>query len=572
MEDLALLLDMALVLGAAVVAGALAQRLGQPVLVGYLLAGMVVGPYGLGLVREAATVQVLATVGVVLLLFTLGVEFSLADLARIGPVAVLGGTLQVLATAALGALVAFALDWGALPAVYFGFLLAFSSTAVILKLLSDRGELDAPHGRISLGIALVQDLAVVPVMVILPALARPQGDLLLTLGVAAGKAVVLLVGALLLGTRVMPWLLERVALLRSRELFLLAVLVLVLGTAQGTLLFGLSLAFGAFLAGLLVSESDYAQQALAEIMPLRDVFASLFFVSLGMLTDPRFLLEAPALVALVVTLLVVGKAVLTMGVVRIFGYPAMTAVLVGAGLFQVGEFSFVLARVGVESGILPNGVYALILISALLTMLLTAPVLSGVASLERRANTLQMLHWLRHAEADRAGAAQAVKGVAASLVNHAVICGYGRVGRQVAEALRRRGLPFVVVDIDARRLRELRDAGTPTVYGDASSPFVLGQCNLPRARVLVLAMSDPIAQELALRNARQIAPRLDVVARMIRGADWDLLRALGASEVVQPEFEAGMEILRHTLHRFGVSGTEVQYLISSIRNEQAGMA
>jgi CPA2 family monovalent cation:H+ antiporter-2 len=555
MPDLQLLVDLVLAVLAAFVGGTLAHRFGQPVILGYLLAGVAIGPFTPGPTANTHSVQVLAEIGVALLMFALGAEVSLAELRRIGRVGTLGGALQLVCTMGLGPLLAPFLGLTFTQGVFLGALLALSSTVVTLKVLLDRGELGALHGRVALGILIAQDLAVVPMVVALPSIAAGSQGLLMDLALAAVKAGGVLLGAYFIGIRLVPIALGRAAITRTRELFLLGVVALALGTALVTQFAGLSLAFGAFLAGLVVAESEYRRQVVAEVLPLRDLFASLFFVSVGLLIDPRTLLSEAGLVATLSAIVVIAKAVIAAAIVLLLGMPGRVAVLAGLSLAQIGEFSFVLARIGVEGGAIPSSVFDLTLATALVTIVLTpsliraAPFLLGV---------LRRIPGVRAAFAEPSGSTDAVEG----LVHHAVICGYGRIGRELAQALEARGIRYLVIEYNPDVARRLRADGVPVIYGDASNPAVLEHAHLDRARLLAVLMPDANAAELATKHAQALNPRLDVVARGGGVVDVDRLRKAGATEVVQPEFEAGQEVIRHALRRFGLGGLELSNLIT----------
>lgn len=558
MDDLQLVADLALAIVVSFLGGTLAHRLGQPVILGYLVAGVIIGPFTPGPTAGAHSVQVLADIGVAFLMFALGAELSIAELRRIGRVAVLGGALQILCTMGLGPLLAPALGLSFAQGVIVGALMALSSTVVALKVLLERGELGALHGRVALGILIAQDLAVVPMVVLLPSVVGTTEGILTDLASAAVKAALVLIGAYVVGVRLVPIALRHAAISRTRELFLLAVVGLALGTAVVTQFAGLSLAFGAFLAGLVVGESEYRTQVIAEALPLRDLFASLFFVSVGMLIDPRVLLSEGATIALLSGVVVLGKAAIVFAVVMLLGMPARVAVLAGLSLAQVGEFSFVLARVGVDQGAIPSGVFDLTLATALVTIVLTPSLMRAgpfvLASLQRlpRVGCYFM---------EPARPLQATE----QLANHAVICGYGRIGRELAAALEARGLKYLVIEYNPEVARELRDRGVPVVYGDAANPAVLEHAHLERARLMAILMPDAGAAELATRHAREINARLDIVARAVGVEHLDRLRSAGAAEVVQPEFEAGVEVIRHALRRFGVGGLELANVVSGRR-------
>ena len=558
MENLDLII-LVIVLIAAFIGGVIARRLGLPVILGYLIGGIAVGPYGFHLVHDVDQISTVAEIGVVLLLFTLGLEFSLKTMRRTGQVAIIGGIVQILTTIALGLVIGILLHWPLQEAVLFGFFIALSSTMVVLKLLMERGELDTAHGRIMIGILLVQDLAVIPMMVIIPVIG--ESGWATALGIAVLKAVLFLGGMLVLGLWVLPRVMRRVTGLRSRELFLLAVFGLVLTVAFASDYFGISLALGAFVAGLLISESEYAHQALAEMVPLRDIFATLFFVSLGMLVDPRFLVEHVGAVSVVVTAIVGGKFIICSLIPRLFGYSVKTMLYVGAGMFQIGEFSFVLAAAALSAGAMSKYLYDLTLTSAVITILLTPFALGGASLLYKRLSQgkrfARILADLTDPHFSRGF----------QLSNHVVICGHGLVGRNLGMVLERRSFSCLVIDNDPRIIDTLHAKGVPHIYGDASNPEILSRAVLDKAKVLVITFHEPTATELTVRNALKINPKLDVVARIHFDDEGQTLRTLGVAELVRPEFEAGLEIVRHTLHRFGLTGPEIQYIINALREE-----
>ncbi len=560
MAELGLGLDLVIVLAAATVGGIIAHRLRLPVILGYLVAGVAVGPYSFGIVQDLESVEAIATIGVILLLFTLGLEFSFAELLRIGKVAILGGIAQILLTAAVGLALGRLLGWEVLPAVFFGFLIALSSTMIVLKTLMDRGELDSGHGRIMIGILLVQDISVVPLMVIIPTLGGEGGQLWLSLGIAAGKAVLFIGLMLALGIWVLPWLLGKLALERSRELFLLTVIVLCLAAAFGTYFFGLSVAFGAFVAGLLIGQSAFARQAFADIVPLRDIFVAIFFVSLGMLASPQFVVGNLAVIALVVVVIIAAKFIICFFIPWFFGYSPKTMLFTGMGLIQIGEFSFLLAGMGIAAGIISQYLYSLTLTSAIITMLLTPFALSFASFLYRRLSQGRVFRQLALRRPDPALPSQQWQ-----LSGHAVICGYGRVGSNLGRVLERRGFSYLVIDLDPQAISRLHTRGVPCIYGDAGNPEILAHAQLGKARVLVCTFADFITVELTTRNALKINPRLDIVARVHHDTDAEVLKGIGAAELIRPEFEASLEITRHTLHRFGLTGTEIQYILNSLR-------
>lgn len=561
MDDLSLLVDLVLAVLTGLLGGLVAHRLGQPVILGYLAAGVVIGPFTPGPVSDVHNLSVLAEAGVALLMFGLGAELSLVELRRVGRVAIVGGSLQIVGSIVLGVAVGLSLGLGSFQALFFGALISLSSTVVAIKLLLARGELGSLHGRVAVGILIVQDLCLVPMMVILPALARPPDQLALELLQATLTSAGLLAATVFAGTRLVPWILDRVAATGSRELFLLCVVVLALGTALGTQLFGLSLAFGAFLAGLVVSESDLSHQAVAEVLPLRDLFATLFFVSVGMLLDPFFVVRNIPAVLLVAVVVVLGKLLLVTLLVRAFGYAARVALLTGLAIPQMGEFSFVLARLGIGQGLIDDYLYNLILAGALVTIV-ASPALLQVA--DPLMGVLRRVPLLRR-QFDEPASTELTGGP--PLSRHTVICGFGRVGRELADALERRGFRYLVIEYDPRVAAQVRDRGIPVIVGDAGNPEVLRHAHLEKARVLAVSVPDLPTADRAVREARKLNERLDIIARAPGGLGPERLRAAGAAEVVRPEFEAGLEFVRHTLRRYGVSSIEVQTIMGRRRVE-----
>jgi CPA2 family monovalent cation:H+ antiporter-2 len=565
LEGLDIGLDLLIVMVTAIAGGMLARWLRLPVILGYLVGGIAIGPFGFGFVQETETISSLAEIGVVLLLFAIGLEFSLKDLLRLGKIAILGGIAQILLSAAAGFGLGHLIGLSTTGAVFFGFIIALSSTMVVLKLLMERGEMDTAHGRIMLGILLVQDLSVVPIMVIMPAVGGEPSELWASLGIALLKAAGFIVIMFVLGVWALPWFLMKVAGQRSRELFLLTVVVLGLAAAFGTYRFGLSAAFGAFAAGLLISQSGFARQAFADILPLRDTFAALFFVSLGMLANFRFIGDNWRDVALVVVLIILTKFLVCTVITRAFGYGHKTVLMVGTGLIQIGEFSFILAMMGVETGILSERLYSMTVSAAIVTMLLTPFAMSFNSFLYR---WLSQRGWF---------AQRLIKSIDPDwqsheyeLARHAVICGYGDIGSRIAAVLDRQKFSYLVIDLDPTIISQLRAQNIPCIYGDASNPEILAHAYLDKARVLVCTIPDYIAEELTARNALEINPKLDIVARVRRDSDAELLKGIGVTELVLPALEGCLEMTRHTLHRFGMSGTEIQYILNALRQGRMG--
>ena len=548
--------DIALILVAALLGGLVAQRLGLPLILGYILAGIVVGPNTGGpTVSSVHDIELLAEIGVALLLFTIGLHFSLDELAPVRRVALVGTAVQMVLTIAFGYGLGRLLGFGWQEAVWFGALLSLSSTAVVLKSLSEQGVMGTLSSRVILGMLIVQDLAVVPLIVVLPELGN-IGEGLSDLGVAALRAALFTAVMLAFGRRVLPWLMARVAAWNSRELFLISVVAIGLGVGYATYLFGLSFAFGAFVAGLVLSQSDYSHQALADVEPLRDVFAMLFFVSVGMLLDPAFLLANAGTVALVVGLVFVVKGLVFAGTVRTFGYGNIIPFAVGLGLFQVAEFSFVIARVGLDVGAITQRSYSVMLTTAVVTMALTpfamrlAPLLYG-----------------RWRERYSKEAMSTFNLPETGLRDHVVITGYGRVGSFVARLLARLEQPFVVVDSNPGQGERARDSGYPVVYGDAGAEPVLEAAGVRRARLVIVTVPDPVGARLVVERVRSINPNVHVVARTTTVEQLEELGRLGVYEAVHPESEAGLELGRQALSHLGVAAGDVQRFADEVRRE-----
>lgn len=564
MEQPNLVIDFTILLGTALVGGMIAHRLRQPIILGYLIVGMVIGPHALGVIDELELIEAAATVGVALLMFTLGLEVSFSQLRQVGKVGSWGGIAQVLCTFALGlAIGSVVFKWPLAEAALFGFVISLSSTMVCLKLLMERGELDSAHGRIMIAILILQDISVIFMMVIMPILGDAAQNVPLALAIAIGKAVLLIGIAIVLGIWLLPWLLGRIGGVRSRELFLLTVIVLSLGAALSTQIFGLSAVFGAFLIGLVLRETTFVHQALAEVTPLRDIFAALFFVSLGMLLDPRFIVDYPWLVATAVALIMFVKFMVVFSVVRLFRQTQGVALLVGAGLSQIGEFSFILAEGGVIAGIISTQSYSLIIGSAIITMLLT-PLSMNIAS---RLYTRMALKEGR-IEVEAEGVSGLPGAQLTETVNPVVIAGLGRVGENIAQGLEDAGLQYTVIEMNPEIVSGLRCSGITCIYGDASNAHVLSRVALDRARVLAVTYPDPIAVLTTVRAALRINPKIKIVARVHRKSEVELLNRLGVTELISPEYEASLEFLARILAAAGWDKSAIKEAFGAIRQNQ----
>lgn len=565
MSELDPAIGVVILLVAALVGGMVAHRLRQPVVLGYLIVGVIVGPHALGLVGNLALVQTAATIGVALLMFTLGLEISVNQLREGGKVGLAGGIAQIMVTFVLGLVAGISFfHWTLSQATLFGLIISLSSTAVCYKILAERSELDSVHGRIMIAILIVQDISVMVMAVAVPLIGREMQGLPLALFLALGKVVLFTGAAILSGLWVLPWLMGRVGGIRSRELFLLTILVLSMGAALGTQLLGLSAVFGAFLVGLVLRETIFAHQALAEITPLRDIFATLFFVSLGMLLSPIFFVRHWPTVLLVIAVIILIKFSVVGGLVRFFGFSWKIAVLSGAGLLQIGEFGFILAQAGINAGIISEEFYSLILASAIITMLLTPVSISLASRLSPKlpwASTILPLH-----QDPRTLAPQHPDSPP-----RVVIAGYGRIGQHIAQGLDDSGIPYTILDIDPERIADARSSGRECLYGDVSNPRVLAQLDLSRARTLVITFPDPVAVVTTVKIVRQINPKLKIVVRVHRAREAKLLTRLGDVELINPEYEASLEFLRRILTASGWREDNIQETLSIIQ-KQRGLA
>ncbi len=560
MTGFAPVVNIAIILAAALVGGMIAHRLRQPVILGYLLVGIAIGPHGLGVVDNLELIETLASIGVALLMFTVGMEVSYNQLREMGKVGIWGGIAQILATFVLGLIGGkFLFRWSFSDAGFFGLLISLSSTMVCLKLLMERGELDSIHGRIMIAILIVQDLSVVLMMVGVPVFGASAQDLLPLFAIAVGKAVLFLGIAIVLGIWVLPWLLGTVAGVRSRELFLLTVLILCFGAAFGTYVFGLSIAFGAFVVGLLLRQSRFAHQALAEVTPLRDVFATLFFVSLGMLLSPEFVVKNWSVLILVVLFIVAIKFAVCFAIPKLFGFGGRTALFVGAGLAQIGEFSFILAQAGMNSGVVSGYFYSLIIACTIITMLLT-PLFLGLASVLYPKLVKVLAEGRLVSEGSLNPNIESCQPL-----SEVVVCGYGRVGRNIAQSLRELKIPFLVIEMDPEVVSELHKKGEPCIYGDASNVHVLSLARLDKAKVLIVTFPDPLPVVTTVKNALTVNPKLEIIARVHRKKEAQILQSLGVAELVSPEHEASFEFVRHALARIGWDKTRIQRVISKLR-------
>ncbi|MBV2133237.1 Kef family K(+) transporter [Pseudomonas sp. MAP12] len=546
--------------GLALIFGFLAEKLKLPALVGYLFAGILIGPATPGFVADVELAAQLSEIGVMLLMFGVGLHFSLDDLLAVKKIALPGAVVQMTVATLLGMGVATWWGWSTGAALVFGLSLSCASTVVLLKALEARGILDSMNGRIAVGWLVVEDLATVLLLVLLPPLAGVLGDtpsadqtsgpLWLTIGQTLLQVGAFIALMLVAGRRVLPWLLLQVARTGSRELFTLAVIAVAIGIAYGAAaLFSVSFALGAFFAGMVMRESDLSHRAAEESLPLRDAFAVLFFVSVGMLFEPKVLVEEPLHVLAVVAIIVVGKTLAAMALVLLFRYPLNTALTVGASLAQIGEFSFILAGLGLSLGLLPQEGLSLVLAGALISIALNPFVFAAVKPLKELA--LRRSSVARHLEHREDPLAVLPTSTAQHyLAGQVVVVGYGRVGRRISGALAERQIPFVVVEQNRERVEQLRHEGIAAVSGDSIDPATLIQAHIATAAMLVIATPDPLHVQRMVEIARTLNPAIEVAIRTHSAAAVEIFRSDNLGTVFFDEEELARGMQAHILSKF----------------------
>lgn len=569
MGELTILRDLVVIFLVAVVVVTLLRRVGVPPIAGFILAGTIAGPRGFGLVDAGHEVELLAEIGVALLLFGIGLELQISRLRRLWRPVLLGGSIQMTGTAGVTFAIAYSMGLGLGHAIFLGLALAVSSTAIVLRGLESRGELDAPHGRLTLGILVFQDLSVVPMILIIPVLAAmgSGGEVAAQAGsgptellLALGKAL-LVIGGVLLGARLLvPRLLHLIAQTRQRELFVLTLFLICIGTAWLVSVAGASLALGAFLAGMVVAGSVYRRQAMAELVPFREIFTSLFFVSIGMLLDLGLAIQEARNVLLLLLAILCGKFLFVFLTAALLRLPARVCVLAGVALAQVGEFSFVLFYAAKHTTLIPEALEQPLLPAIILSMLVTPLALAAGPKLAAGAARIRVLTrylGVRSAEdATKEGR---------PWTDHVIIAGYGVTGRELADALRSHEVPYLIVDLNPDNVREATAAGEPAFYGDVTSPEVLHSMGAAHAKEIVLSINDPRATEQAVAAVRREAPGAHVFVRARYAADAPRLCRMGASEVVPAEIEAAAAVTARVLLRHGVSAEHAQQHVENIR-------
>lgn len=558
MHETTMIFDITLIFVAALVGGFLAERLRQSPIVGYILGGLLVGPYTTGLVGDLVLIQNFADIGVVLLMFTLGVEFSVRRLAPMRTIALGGGIAQILILVGAGAAMGLLLGMDLAASVYLGCILSISSTMIVMRVLGDLGDQGSFHGQVMLGWLIVQDMAVILMVALLPVLVRSGEGSAMAAFRPLLIAIVFVLVILWLAQRLVPRIMERAAKLSNPDVFLLLALSMGLGIAFLSERAGLSLSLGAFLAGLVISESDFAHEVMGKILSLRDAFVIVFFVSVGLLIDPYNLLTEWHLFLLLLFGVLLLKFLVFFGTGLLFGLHSRPAFLAAAGMIQIGEFSFVMARLGLDNGLVSPGLYNAILASAIISILLTplfmrrAPVwyhhLSRLPRLQR---------WLKTPPL-------AAEEGCGELQDHIILIGYGRVGRNVGLGVLQLALPLVVVEYSQPVINSLADRSIPYVFGDAANPVVLAQTRPERARLAVLTMPDAIQNRWTIQHLRSLNPRLIIIARAHTAWERDILHSAGATDVVQPEAEAGLQMVRRMIRHLDIPADIITEYLNTI--------
>lgn len=556
--------DIVILFGLALVTVILFQRLRFPSIIGFLATGVLAGPHALGLINDPVQVEHMAEIGVVLLLFTIGIEFSLKELMRIRQLVFLGGGLQLVFTILFVAVIGAMFNFSLRQSVFFGFLTALSSTVILMKLLVDAGEMDAPHGKTALGILIFQDLCVVPLMLFTPLLAG-GGNGLTETGLIIAKALIVVVAAHYGARFLVPWIFGQVVRSRSRELFTLTIIFIGMGTAWLTAQVGLSLALGAFIAGLAVSESEYSHQAMGDIIPFREAFMSLFFISVGMLLNPGTLLGHPLLIGLLVPAIIVVKSLIAASAGVALGLPMRIALTAGVSLAQIGEFSFVLSQSGLKHGLLSPEAYQIFLASSIATMGLTPALMKAADPVAAWFNAVLPHSWTR----GRGALAESKRKTAQS--GHVIIVGYGLNGRNLAKVLKHLQIPHVVIETNPFTVRGEKKKGEQIIFGDASRAEVLEHAHIAKARIIVVAISDAAAGRRMAALARRMNPSIHVIVRTRYIQEVEPLYKLGANEVIPEEFETSVEILSRVLKSFLVPHDVIEKSIEDVRRDGYGM-
>ncbi len=566
--EIPLLTDIVIILGLSVLVILGFRKLNLPNILGFLFTGVLAGPHGLSLVKASHEVEVLAEIGVILLLFVIGMEFSLKSLIRIKNAVIFGGGLQVGLTTAVASFIAYELDYPLNQAIFLGFLFSLSSTAIVLKLLQDRGEINSPHGNITLAVLIFQDVIVVPMMLFTPILAGESNNVLQAILLLLLKGAGLIIFILISARTLVPQLLYQVAKTKSSELFILTIVVICFAVAWLTNTLGLSLALGAFMAGLCISESDYSHQATGNILPFREIFTSIFFVSIGMLLDIGFLINHIPVILLLTIIVFLLKGALATLAAWLLRYPPRTFILVGLSLFQVGEFAFILSKTGLEYQLIAGDTYQYFLSISILTMALTPFVIKFgdriayiILSAKWPGKVMKNIQISGGNTVDKASEYE-------NLEDHLIIIGFGINGRNVAKAAKQANIPYVILELNAETVHNEKAKGEPIYYGDANHLNVLEHLIVQKARVAVVAISDPAATKRIISNIRQLSKTIHLIVRTRFVKEMEENINLGADEVIPEEFETSIEIFNRVMTKYLIPMQEIEEFTRSIRSDR----
>ena len=557
--DLIILKDIVIIFALSVIVLILFNKIRIPTILGFFITGIVAGPQGLSLISEVQQVEFLAEIGVIFLLFTIALEFSLEKFSQIKRQALIGGLIQLIFTFIIVFFITWSLGLGLGESIFTGFLISFSSTAIVLRLLQDKNELDTPHGRTSLGILIFQDLAVIPIILLTPILAGVSvstESVLILLLEGAGIFIFTIIAAKWL----VPYLLYHVAQLKNRELFLLTTILICFGITWLTTLVGLSPALGAFLAGLIISNTKYAHQALGNVIPFHDIFMSFFFVSIGMLLNINFFFENIAIILIVTAVVLIIKSFTAGLATRFLGFPLRIMVIVGLILSQIGEFSFILSKVGLQYGLISLTIFQIFLSVSILTMGLT-PFLMSISH-----KTSELINKIPKKSILEPNISQTIS---SEFDDHLIIVGYGVNGKNVSMAALKYSIPYVVVEINPEMVKT--DKGAFFIYGDATQETILSKAMIQKARIMVLAISDPVNTRRIIELGRRINPNLYIIVRTRYIDEIKILKSLGADEVIPEEFETSVEIFSRVLDEYNVPHDKINQFIDELREENYGM-
>jgi len=564
MHSAQVLLNIAVILLFAFFSGLIFRRFNQSIIVAYLLSGIIIGPYGLGIIKAPDQINVLSEIGVILLMFILGLSFPPKRIVTMGMKTLLGGTLQVSFTVMVVLGFAYFSGWNLFAGLLVGSLIALSSTAIVIKVLNDRAVIDSLHGRLMVSYLIVQDIAAVLIVAILPSLGEgADNHVIFPVLASLIKGIVFLGVFLFLNRRIIPRVQYWVAAVGGKELFLIGTIIFCLGMAVTSQVIGLSLALGAFLAGFIVSESEFNYQILAGMVPFRDAFLCIFFVAIGMLLDPRFLFHHPEEVLLLFIGIVVVKFFCTVFATWLIRYPLKTALLVGAGLAQMGEFSFVIVQMGWQYNLVSEHFFSLIITASLLSMLVTPFMIKKSPALIKQLNRIPFWEkWLRGKEDLE------LAGLEKTLRHHVIICGYGPIGIILGRVLKAKNIPFVALDLNAETVVKMRGLGLNCFYGDAASPEVLKKTQVEQARLVVITIPDPMSTEAVVKNVKDLNPDCFVLARTRFSKELEELYEYGADAVVQEEFETGLTMLVRALKELKITTSEIKREVETIQVER----